>query len=302
MALTIFLIVRDAVNHWFIINNISLWPLIPTIFFSVLDIAIDFSVWFFFLTRVNKTSKLFSSLLIFLAGFAIDLAPAKVGEFSRTFFLRAIHGIPVREGAAVQINSFFVDYCSVSIIGITELLLFQLTAAAAIVMLFSVLIMLFFLRILQYESLQPFVQRMARRFVPAEIFFGISELQGAVTSLLKTRYCLSLIPVKALSWFSMGMALFYLSRAFGFPLSFSECLFTVTLSSLLGTFSMIPHGFAITEASLVGFQVYFNMPLNVAVIVAFVFRGINLWSWLIIGNLSAQIVIKKLTVQPKAFS
>ncbi|MBI5186317.1 MAG: flippase-like domain-containing protein [Nitrospinae bacterium] len=293
LAITLALVARDAGNKWALAGSVNLIHLMPAFFFGILDIAVDFLVWYFFLTRVCPESGLSFSLMIFLSGFATDLAPAKIGEFSRTFLLRVLKGVSIRDGAAVQLNSLFVDFCAASLIGAMCLAIFGYWLAAALAVTSSCLILFFFLGLIRFKNLQPLVQRIARRFVPPEMFFGITDLQGAISTLTKAGYWLFLVPFKTLSWFFMGMILFFISRAFGYSLSFFESVFTVAFSSFLGTLSMVPKGLAVTEASLVGFQVHFNIPMEAAVIIAFVFRGVSLWTWILTGNIVAQGMIRK---------
>lgn len=293
LAITLALVARDAGNKWTLAGNVNLTYLTPSLFFGVLDIAVDFWVWYFFLTRVCPEPGLSFSLMIFLSGFATDLAPAKIGEFSRTFLLRVLKGVSIRDGAAVQLNSLFVDFCAASLIGAMCLAVFGYRRAAALAAASSCLILFLFLGLLRVKNLQPLVQRIVRRFVPPEIFFGITDLQGAISALTKPGYWFFLVPFKTLSWFFMGMILFFVSRAFGYSLSFFESVFTVAFSSFLGTLSMVPKGLAVTEASLVGFQVHFNIPAEAAVIIAFVFRGVSLWTWILTGNIVGQGMINK---------
>ena len=301
-TVTVILIVRDAKNNWHIIENIALWFFVPAIFFSILDATVDFLVWYFYVTRVTKKARIYSSSLIFIAGFATDIVPGKMGAFSRAFFLRAINGMPIRKGIAVQLNSFLVDFCAAVLTGGITLMALNYRFAAISIIALAVLILFIFLRLLKYDNLQPFIQRIIRRFVPSEMVSGIAELQQTVISLLKARYWVLLIPFKALSWFFMGMVLFCISKAFGQPLSICECVVTTTLSSLCGTFSMIPYGIAVTEASLVGFQLFFHVPIDISVMIAFIYRSLVSWNWLLLGNIIVQFMIGKITTQTKTFS
>lgn len=302
LTITVTLIVRDAKNNWHIIENITLWLLAPAVFFSILDTTVDFLVWYFYLTRVTTKPKIYSSFLIFFAGFATDIVPAKMGAFSRAFFLLTVNGMPIRKGMAVQLNSFLVDFCAAVLIGSLTLIVLQFWVATLSIIVFAIFILFIFFRLLKYDNLQPFIQRLIRRFVPSEMASGISEVHQAIVSLLKVRYWLLLIPFKGLSWFFMGMVLFYISTAFDQPLSICECVVATTLSSLCGTFSMIPYGIAVTEASLVGFQVFFHVPVDISVMVALIYRSLVSWNWLLFGNIIAQFMIGKRTSRPETDS
>ncbi len=292
LVLAVTLIVRDGMRNWTVAGNAEWRLLLPAIAFSMMDVVIDFLVWLFFLARVHGGIALSSAFTIFLSGYATDLAPAKLGAFSRPFFLKIVEGVPLRLGISVQVNALFVDFCAAVFIAILGLLALRLWTTAAIIAVISLLILALFILILRRGQLQSFLQRTIRRFVPAEMALGVAELQEAINALLRPRYSFPLMAAKMLSWLAMGMVLFFVSRIFGYPLTWIESLFVVTVSSLFGTFSLIPNGLGVTEASLVGFQVYLNIPLEAAVMVAFTFRGVASWSWILIGNVTGYFMCR----------
>ncbi|MBF0370593.1 MAG: flippase-like domain-containing protein [Magnetococcales bacterium] len=298
LAIVLGLIMRDGlVQDWSMLERVNGWWLLPAVGFAVLDVAIDFLVWWILLREVYPQAKPVASLTPFLAGFAVDLLPAKVGTFSRAWFLRILWDIPMRLGVAVQSNAALIDLLAATLIAILGLGSLGLWKTAGLIGLLVSIACGVVFAVIFYPHLQGWVQRVIRPFVPAEMAFGIHELQESIKNLLQLRLVLPLALVKGISWLAMGLVLYAIAQCFHQPLSVTEALFVVAGSALLGLFSMVPNGLGITEASLVGFLTYLDLPLDTAILSAFLFRIFTMWAWLLIGNLAGQRMARLVDIQ-----
>jgi len=303
LALAVYLLFQDSQQAWQLISQVNYTFLLLAFTFSIADVCFDFFSWFYYLKESEKQllenrilnppatyKKHFSiSLLVFLAGFATDLLPAKMGTlgtFSRPILLKKIQHLPLRYGAAIQFNALLADFCAAAVIAIIGLLLMNYELNILFLTLIFVFLMVgLFIFAFNFSQMQALIQRLIRPFFPPEAAFGIADLQKATLKLLKPRHLLVTINAKFISWCSMGIALYLILNSLGYELHWSETIFIVTISAIIGVISMLPGGLGVTDASLVGFLVYLNIPADIAVFVVFIYRLISFWFWVLVQRL-----------------
>ena len=305
LILAIFLLFQDGIQSWQLISHINYWLISSAIFFSIADVCFDFFSWYYYLNETEKKllnnqpspyQKNFkTSFLVFLAGFATDLLPAKMGTFSRPMLLKKVQHLPLRLGAAIQFNALFADFCAAAIIAIIGLLLMNYEFSILILTIIFILLMVgIFILTFKFSQMQALVQRLIRPFFPPEAAFGITDLQIATLQLLKPNHLLVTINTKLFSWCCMGLSLYLILHSLGYDLHWSETIFIVTISAIVGVISMLPGGIGVTDASLVGFLVYLSIPTDIAVFIIFIYRLISFWFWVLVGNATGQFLLGSL--------
>ncbi len=242
--------------------------------------------------RKEYSNRLIPS--IFVASFASDLLPAKMGTFSRPFLLKSFFGLRLRDGFAIHFNALFSDFSVATIICLAGLFYWGYTffnILFIIICVMAILASLFLL--LKSSSLQGFIQRGIRLFYPIEAVVGITDLQNATYQLFTKYDFLITLLIKLFSWIAMGSCLFSVLQAFGHEVKLIECIFMVTVSSILGVLSFLPGGLIIAEATLLGFLSVLKVPMDLAIVSVFIYRLFSFWIWVLIGNLVAQFSLSK---------
>lgn len=305
VALTWFLV--DSFDNWSMFSSIKTihvqyeW-FVAALIFAVLDTFFDYRSWKHYLNKCNIANKphLHDKLLpgIFIASFASDLLPAKIGTFSRPFLLKSFLGLRLRDGSAVHFNALFSDFCAATLICSGGLFYWGYALLDIVVIMFFLLSLIaFFLLLIHLASLQGVIQRIIRSFFPAESATGISSLQYAIYHLFsKQDFFLTLI-IKLFSWLALGLCLFSVIKALGYQLQLVECVFIVTISSILGILSFLPGGLLVAEASLLGFLTLLKIPIDIAIFMVFIYRLFSFWGWLLLGNLLAQFYLPQKMVR-----
>jgi len=302
LFLALFLLFRDSQQAWQIISDIQYWLIVIAVLFSCADVCFDFYSWYYYLKVSDKllfqnnlcadSQRLKKSFLIFLAGFATDLLPAKMGTFSRPILLKKIQHLPLRFGAAIQFNALFADFSAAALIAVVGLILLNYEfSVLMLTILFTLFMLGFFIFVFKFSLMQAIIQRLIRPFFPPEAAFGIADLQQATMKLLHPKHLIITINTKLFSWACMGISLYLILHSIGYDLHWSETIFIVTISAIVGVISMLPGGLGVTDASLVGFLVFMDIPTDIAVFVVFIYRLISFWSWVLIGNVSGQYLL-----------
>jgi uncharacterized protein (TIRG00374 family) len=284
-------------------------------FFSILDNFFDYKSWLHYfnkcLVKTGKQNNISDKNLrgknlreknsnrlipsIFVASFASDLFPAKMGTFSRPFLLKSFFGLRLRDGIAIHFNALFSDFSVATIICLAGLFYWGYTIFNIVFIIICLMaILASLLLLLKSSSLQGLIQRAIRLFYPIEAVVGITDLQNATYQLFTKHDFLITLLIKLFSWIAMGSCLFSVLQAFGLEVKLIECIFMVTVSSILGILSFLPGGLIIAEATLLGFLSVLKIPMDLAIVSVFIYRLFSFWIWVLIGNLVAQFSLSKL--------
>jgi len=186
-------ILYDGFDSWS--SSIQLhyqWAIFALVF-SLLDTFFDYLCWKLYLDKsylhtkhLATENKLYIKLnpAIFLASFASDLLPAKMGTFSRPFLLKSFLSMRLKDGGAVHFNALFSDFCAAALICLTGLLYWGYAVLDIfLVLLFLITLILLVLFLSRSSSLQGLLQRIIRPFYPADAIVGISNLQESIRQL-----------------------------------------------------------------------------------------------------------------------
>jgi glycosyltransferase 2 family protein len=294
-------ILYDGFDSWSDSINLSYQWIFFALVFSLLDTFFDYLSWRLYLDKaylhknhVKSEINLYKNLnpAIFLASFASDLLPAKMGTFSRPFLLKSFLSIRLKDGGAVHFNALFSDFCAAALVSLTGLIYWgYATFDIFLVLLFLIMLTLFLLFLSQLPSLQGLLQRIIRPFYPADSIVGIRNLQQAIRQLFNQQTFIITFFIKILSWLCLGLCLHSMVNAFGYEIHVIESFFVVTMSSILGMISLLPGGLFVAEASLLGFLVFLNIPTDIAIFTVFIYRLFSFWLWVIVGNLVAQLYL-----------
>jgi len=297
----------SSYNNWSSLTQIQLTKInyewfILAFCFTALDNFFDYKSWIHYLKRAfylnNKNLKHKILPNIFIASFASDLLPAKMGTFSRPFILKEILGLRMKEGISVHLNALFSDFFAAMLICFVGLFYWGYTLFNIfIVLLCFFSVMLTIILILRVATLQGYIQRTIRLFFPAESVTGIIDLQNSIYNLFTKQDFFITLTIKLCSWIAMGLCLYSVVKALDYNILLIECIFMVTISSILGMLSFLPGGLIVAEASLLGFFLLLNIPINTAIITIFIYRIFSFWEWVILGNLVVQFYLPK-TITP----
>jgi glycosyltransferase 2 family protein len=211
------------------------WELLPlALAFTALNYLIRFWRWERYLARLAIEVPRGRSLTVFVAGLAMTITPAKLGELIKCGLLRRSFAVPVRRSAPVVLAERVTDATGVVVLAVAggagtrswPLLVLALAGVVGVVAVVR----------------SPLLERFAR----------LGEAPGAARALLGTPLLLGMTVLSAVSWLCECVAAYVCVRGLRLDLSFPDTIVVFSLGSLAGALSFLPGGLGVAETSMTG--------------------------------------------------
>jgi uncharacterized membrane protein YbhN (UPF0104 family) len=246
---------------------------------------VRFLRWAYYLKKLRITVGLGESALVFLAGFAMSITPAKLGEVLKALMLRESLEIPIARSAPIIIAERFSDVIGLLFLGGVGFSLLPDGGWFAVLALLGGLTLI---AVAEWRPLAVALIRLVTRFRRAralrqkllEAFDALSELLAPLELAVGTG-------LSVVSWGLQCLALAVVCRNFsGVSLSLPGAMVAYCAPLLAGTLAMIPGGLGLTEASMAGVISRFGgagATLAVAFTITLTIRVITFWFAIALG-------------------
>ncbi len=245
---------------------------------SLMSYGARFIRWHLFLKVLDAKVRLNDSALIYFAGFALTMTPAKAGETIRSLYLKS-KGVPYSTTLGAFVSERLLDVLAVG--ALSTLLFLALNDYQHVVWIGAggVLLILLGLRL----GLVNWVLGL----LPAKkAVLHLRDFHDVVRDLLVGRSLFWAFPLSLFAWFCQGVSLWLIVTTLGVDLSLWVVVGVYCLSILVGAASFIPGGLGTTEASIVILLGLLGVDTSVAVAAAILCRVMTLWFAVSIGVLS----------------
>lgn len=256
------------------------WGLMPVLFgLTALNYAVRYLRWRRLLRlTAGQEPDLFRDLLVFFAGTAMILTPARLGEWVKSYYARELHGVPVARTAPIILAERVSDSLVMLLLATTGLFLFGWGTAVFVTV---IVIAVAAIVALRHRGLASLLLRGARRFPPAQrllppiedfhessrILFSLSGLSWA--------FGLGLV-----AWTLECLIFFLVLVGLGNPGTWelvAQAAFIFPIATLAGALSLLPGGIGVTEGGIVGMtQAILGAPRSLAVASALLVRALIL--------------------------
>jgi glycosyltransferase 2 family protein len=211
------------------------WELFPAALgLTALNYLLRFLRWQRYLSRLGIAVPVGRSLVIFVAGLAMTITPAKLGELLKCGLLKRSFAVPVRRSAPVVLAERVTDATGVVVLAVAggagtrswPLLVLALVGVALIVLV----------------ARSPLLERVAR----------LGEAPRAARALLEMPFLLAMTALSAASWLCECLAAYVCVRGLRLDLSLADTIVLFSLGSLAGALSFLPGGLGVAETSMTG--------------------------------------------------
>jgi uncharacterized protein (TIRG00374 family) len=263
------------------------WRMLPVaVALTLWNYALRWAKWHAFLRVVGVRVPVGESAWVFVCGLGMAITPGKVGELLKAYLLRGSRGVPASVTAPIVVAERLTDGLAMVLLALGGLASVQDGAQALAAFLLPALGLVALVRwrrgaewVLRQAGRLPLVARQAGQ---ARAFYESTYHLLGVRSLVVT-VLLSLV-----SWFGEAVALFVLLLGLGHEPSVAlllQATFAMALATLLGTFSMLPGGLGLAEASLTGLLMLYvpAMTLQLAAAGTMLFRLVTFWLAIALG-------------------
>ena len=227
--------------------------------------------------------------LVYVAGFALSITPAKVGELLRTQILRNKSGIQRTQTTPLIFIEKFYDLLGAVIASSIGILYFpQIGIIVLGGFVLSIFIFILFSSKITFDKsiiiLSKF--KFTKKFTEP-----LSKSHEILRTSTKIKILTPSIILSVLYWFTISLAVFFVLKALSIDsLGFAEIASTYASSLFLGALSFLPGGLGIAEASFTGLLNLQGISLSMAVVIVIIVRLFTLWFNVVIGFIALKLV------------
>jgi uncharacterized protein (TIRG00374 family) len=269
------------------------WRLIPFILgLTLLNYLLRGTRFHYYLRQIGITNiPYWTSLRVFIGGFALTITPGKVGELIRVLWLKNIADADPAKSAPSGIVDRIADALAMAVLALIGASVYPQYRVAVISIMAVLAVGVFIVQIrpLAYWFLNlgerlPVVSRFADR---------LRVLYESTYELLRLKNLVIGVGVGMVAWTAEGLAFYLVLIGLGVPGSYELALiaiFTLALGSILGGASSMPGGLGAAEATITGLlQALVGLPETAAVTATLLIRFFTLWFGVSLGVLTVVI-------------
>lgn len=280
------------------------WAYLPLVLgLTLLNYALRFAKWQWYLSLIGARLPLERSLSIFASAMSMVMTPAKVGEFLKSYMLRVTDAVPMARSAPIIFAERVTDGMAMILLSVVGLSFYQAAWPVLALLIASmggvVLITqsrTLSLRLLAFGERLPVLSRMAH---------SLHELYESSYTLFRWRNLLLSISIGLISWAGECLAFYFVLIGLGVPSSETlllQATFIFAFSTVVGAVSALPGGLGAAEASIGGLLVLLvGLSKEVSVAATLLIRLCTLWFGVGIG-LAALFVYRRrfFSAEPEA--
>ncbi|PKB68719.1 MAG: hypothetical protein BZY81_01180 [SAR202 cluster bacterium Io17-Chloro-G4] len=259
------------------LSRFPLVHLLATLGLALVNYALRFLRWSYYLHFLKIPVPFVVSALVFLAGLAMAITPGKAGELIKSYLLRDRVGVPVAETAPVVVMERLTDVISVvllALLGLALLPLSVLLVLAVVLVLISVLVALIVTQKGDWFFEVPLIRRWSS---------GLRTSVAGMRQLASPRPMTVAVILGAGAWFSEGLALWVVLEGLDAHVSLLRALSIYAAATLVGAVSALPGGLVGTEGSMLAMLQQSGLTRGAATAGTLLVRLVTLWFAVALG-------------------
>lgn len=256
------------------------WDYLPLVIgLTLLNYALRFAKWEFYLRQIGAKVERLDSAAIFASGFTMVLTPGKIGEFLKSYLLAQVSDTPMSQSAPVVVAERLTDGMAMVLLATAGLVVYRLGQEVIFIVALLLLVLVVVveyrplaLRLLRWGQGLPLISRLARE---------LDNLYESAYALLTPRNLLWAVILSTLAWGSECVAFYLVLAGLGFPETPSLLLqasFIFASSAILGAVSLVPGGLGVADATLAGLTLFLTgASRSLSVAASLLIRLSTLW-------------------------
>ena len=256
------------------------WNLMPALLgLTALNYLVRYLRWRRLVQLASgQTPGLWQDLLVFFAGTAMTLTPARVGEWVKSYYARQLYGAPVARTAPIPLVERITDTLVMLLLATTGFVLFDWNRAVFVAVGVMAVVAIMALR---HRGLASLLFRGAARFPPARrLLPPMEDFHESSRLLLSPRGLSWALGLGLVAWSLECLTFFLVLVGLGRPMTWDlviQAAFIFPVASLAGSLSLLPGGLGVTEGSITGMtQAIVGAPRSVAAASALLVRALIL--------------------------
>ncbi len=270
--------------------NLEFVPIILGL--TLLNYALRFLKWHYYLQVLGITVPLRHSIAIFLSGLCMSVTPAKLGEVFKSYLLNRLNGTSVSKSIPVVLAERTTDIIGLLILAALSFSALKFGTAVLLCVLAGLAGFIFIIqtrrvalgilaRIASLPRIGAFADRLLEGYESTYSLFRPLPLAIATS-------------LSVVSWGFECVALDYVLLGFGVAKPLALSSFAFAFSSLAGAISMVPGGLVVAEGSLAAILVVAGISTAIAAGATVIIRFCTLWFGVTLGALTLFVTRKRL--------
>jgi uncharacterized protein (TIRG00374 family) len=256
------------------------WSLMPVLLgMTALNYLVRYLRWRKLLKLASgQTPGLWQDLLVFFAGTAMILTPARLGEWAKSYYARQLYGAPVARTAPIPLVERVTDSLVMLLLATAGLVLFGWDGTVFVVVGVIAVVAIMALR---HRGLASLLFRGAARFPPARrLLPPIEDFHDSSRLLLSLPGLSWAFGLGLVAWSLECLTFFLVLVGLDRPMTWElviQAAFIFPIAALAGSLSLLPGGLGVTEAGITGMtQAILGVSRSVAVASALLVRAVIL--------------------------
>lgn len=280
---------RAALSHY------AWWTFAVALALAAGNYLLRFLKWQYYLARLGVEGvPWIESLVVFLAGFALSITPAKAGEVFKSALLSSARAVPITRTAPIVIADRLTDLISLILIAVVGSFWFEGGRWPAVMASVMVALMMLFILV---PPIGEFVIGIIERFPVGRAIAPKARDAYAALRLLAGPSALFIPTLLSLvAWALECVALWIVVRGLGANASMAVSFFTYAVATIAGAVMMLPGGVGGTEATMEALLLQLTNPRmaqEAAAGATLLVRFATLWFAVLVGALALAVFRRK---------
>jgi len=261
---------------------------------SFSNYLLRFLRWHYYLRYLQHSIPVSVHFLYYMAGFALTVTPAKVGETIRSAYL-AQHAIPYTRSLAMFFTERFLDVVIISLLSLFTLKLSLSKAHADMhnFIIISAIVIVSFIPLLRQTFVTQLLSTLQNKISWQRLK---NVLQHLIQLFLTARDLFSAKPIYigiflgAIAWIIQGIAFYFILNKLNIDVTLQQSMGIYAISLLAGALSFIPGGIGTTEAVMTLLLSFIGADTATAIAAALISRLSTLWFAVSLGFITASLL------------
>lgn len=282
------------------LRDFDLALLLPVLGLSLVNYALRFVRWEIYLKALGVRLARARSLGVFLVGFLLSVTPGKAGELGKAWLVRELGGGPALR--ALRVVPAVVAERVTDLLGVFVLLSLGalpfpggrwIAAAGLAAVALAILL-------LTWQKGADLLFRLLKRLpVVGPRVPVLADLYGTLRELLSPGLLAMALGLAVVAWGAEGVGFFLVVREYAPQAELLAALFNYTVSTCLGSLSMLPGGLLAAEGSLTALLDAQGLDTATAASATLIIRAATLWFAVVLGLVALPYVLRKLAARQR---
>ena len=243
------------------------------------------------LSRLDIHVSLKENFLIFFYGLSLQATPGGLGSMIKSQFIKENYGHSLLKTMPIVLVERFHDLFSVITI-LTVLVFFYPIFEVQLVLVILIPFLGFVYFAVHYKRILEYLVNRILKFRFLKKFLGnLFESQDTLEILSEKKILLSCWGISVLGLIFDAYSIYFSFRAFGLEFGIIKTTLITFTSLVIGAISFIPAGIGLTEASLIGLLLSFQVELSTASSLAIFIRLTTIWFATLLGLIGVRFLL-----------